>query len=59
MGTAANCNIPQGNRWLSVKLGAELFAAVRSVVGTATPHGSDVYQAIHAILSGASVFQAG
>ena len=39
--------------------GADLFAAVRSVVGTATRHGSDAYQAIHAILAGASVFQAG
>jgi hypothetical protein len=36
-----------------------LFAAVRSVVGTATRHGSDAYQAIHTILAGASVFQAG
>jgi transposase len=39
--------------------GADLFAAVRSVVGTAARHGSDAYQAIHAILTGASVFQAG
>ena len=36
--------------------GADLFAAVRSVVGTAARHGADAYQAIHAIL--ASVLQA-
>jgi transposase len=34
--------------------GADLFAAVRSVVGTAARHGTDAYQAIHAILGGAS-----
>ena len=33
--------------------GADLFAAVRSVVGTAARHGADAYQAIHAILGGA------
>ena len=31
--------------------GADLFAAVRSVVGTAARHGADAYQAIHAILA--------
>src|SRR6202789_3734838 len=37
--------------------GADLFAAVRSVVGTASRHGSDAYQAIHAILAGAQLFK--
>ena len=39
--------------------GADLFAAVRSVVGTAARHGADAYQAIHAILGGASVLKGG
>jgi transposase len=39
--------------------GASLFAAVRSVVGTAARHGADAYQAIHAILGGASVLKGG
>jgi transposase len=39
--------------------GADLFAAVRSVVGTAARNGADAYQAIHAILCGAWVPQAG
>ena len=40
-GTAANSYIPQGDRWLSIELGADLFVAVRSVVGTAARHGTD------------------
>ena len=39
--------------------GASLFAAVRSVVGTAARHGADAYQAIHAILNGTSVLKGG
>ena len=39
--------------------GADLFAAVRSVVGTAARHGTDAYQAINAILGGASVLKGG
>jgi transposase len=39
--------------------GASLFAAVRSVVGTAARHGADAYQAIHAILNGTSVLEGG
>jgi transposase len=39
--------------------GAELFAAARSVVGTAARNGSDAYQAIRAILRGVSVLQGG
>jgi transposase len=39
--------------------GADLFAAVRSVVGTAARHGADAYQAIHAILAGSSVLKGG
>ena len=39
--------------------GASLFAAVRSVVGTAARHGADAYQAIHAILCGTSVLKGG
>jgi len=39
--------------------GADLFAAVRSVVGTAARHGADAYQAIHAILGGSSVLKGG
>jgi transposase len=34
--------------------GADLFAAVRSVIGTATRHGSDAYQAIRDTLHGQS-----
>jgi transposase len=41
------------------KWGADLFANVRSVVGTAARHGIDAYHAIHAILRGASVLQPG
>ena len=41
------------------KWGADLFANIRSVVGTAARHGIDAYHAIHAILSGASVLQPG
>jgi transposase len=39
--------------------GADLFAAIRSVVGTAARHGTDAYQAINAILGGASVLKGG
>jgi transposase len=39
--------------------GASLFAAVRSVIGTAARHGADAYQAIHATLAGASVLKGG
>ena len=41
------------------KWGADLFAAVRSVVGTAARRGLDAYQAIRAVLDGESVVQAG
>ena len=39
--------------------GADLFAAVRSVIGTARRRGIDAYQAILAILRGQSVFAPG
>jgi transposase len=39
--------------------GADLFAAVRSVVGTAARHGTDAYHAILTVLDGKSVLQAG
>ena len=39
--------------------GADLFAAVRSVVGTAARRGLDAYQAIHAVLDGETVVQPG
>jgi len=39
--------------------GAELFAAVRSVIGTATRHGSDAYQAIRDTLRGQSTLEPG
>ena len=39
--------------------GADLFAAVRSVVGTAARHGLDAYQAIRAVLDGETVVPAG
>jgi transposase len=39
--------------------GADLFAAVRSVVGTAARRGLDAYQAIRAVLEGESVVQPG
>ncbi len=39
--------------------GADLFAGVRSVVGTASRRGNDAYQAIRAVLYGESVFQPG
>ena len=39
--------------------GAELFAAVRSVIGTATRHGSDAYQAIRDTLRGQSALEPG
>ena len=41
------------------KWGADLFAAVRSVVGTAARRGLDAYQAIRAVLDGESVVQPG
>jgi transposase len=41
------------------KWGADLFAAVRSVVGTAARRGLDTYQAIRAVLDGESVVQPG
>jgi transposase len=39
--------------------GADLFAAVRSVIGTAKRRGTDAYQAIHATLRGQSVLAPG
>jgi transposase len=39
--------------------GADLFAAVRSVVGTAARRGRDAYQAIRAVLEGETVVQPG
>jgi transposase len=39
--------------------GAELFANVRSVVGTAARHGTDAFHAIRGVLRGASVLQPG
>lgn len=41
------------------KWGADLFANVRSVVGTAQRRGTDAYQAIIAVLRGGTVLQAG
>jgi transposase len=41
------------------KWGADLFAGVRSVVGTAARRGKDAYQAIRAVLDGESVIQSG
>ncbi len=41
------------------KWGADLFAGVRSVVGTAARRGKDAYQAILAVLHGESVIQPG
>ena len=39
--------------------GADLFAGVRSIVGTAARRGLDAYQAIFAVLRGGTVLQAG
>ena len=39
--------------------GADLFAGVRSVVGTASRRGNNAYQAIRAVLDGKSVIQPG
>jgi transposase len=39
--------------------GADLFAGVRSVVGTAARRGLDAYQAIRVVLGGDSVIQPG
>ena len=39
--------------------GADLFAAVRSVIGTAARQGIDAYQAIQAVLDGESVIRPG
>jgi transposase len=44
---------------LRSKWGADLFAAVRSVVGTAARRGLDAYQAIRAVLDGDFVVQPG
>ena len=41
------------------KWGADLFAGVRSVIGTAARRGKDAYQAILAVLDGESVIQPG
>ena len=41
------------------KWGADLFAGVRSVVGTAARRGTDAYRAIRAVLDGESVIQPG
>jgi transposase len=41
------------------KWGADLYAAVRSVIGTAARHGIDAFQAIRAVLHGNSVFAPG
>lgn len=41
------------------KWGADLFAGVRSVIGTAARRGTDAYQAILAVLRGGSVLQPG
>jgi transposase len=41
------------------KWGADLFAGVRSVVGTAARRGKDAYQAILAVLDGESIIQPG
>jgi transposase len=41
------------------KWGADLFAGVRSVIGTAARRGTDAYQAIRAVLDGVSVIQPG
>jgi transposase len=41
------------------KWGADLFAAIRSVIGTAARHGIDAYQAIRMTLQGQSVFARG
>jgi transposase len=39
--------------------GADLFAGVRSVIGTAARRGNDAYQAILAVLDGQSAIQPG
>lgn len=39
--------------------GADLYAAVRSVVGTAARHGTNAYQAIRATLQGQSLLAPG
>jgi transposase len=39
--------------------GADLFAAVRSVIGTAARRGTDAYQAIRSVLHGEAVIQPG
>ncbi len=41
------------------KWGADLYAAVRSVIGTAAHKGIDAFQAIRAVLQGNSVFAPG
>ena len=39
--------------------GADMFAAVRSVIGTAARRGTDAYQAIRAVLDGETAIQPG
>jgi transposase len=39
--------------------GADLYAAIRSVIGTAARHGIDAYRAIHATLQGQSILAPG
>src|SRR3954470_56924 len=41
------------------KWGADFFAVVRSIVGTAARRGTDAYRAIRAVLDGESVIQPG
>ena len=41
------------------KWGADLYAAARSVIGTAARQGIDAFQAIRAVLHGKSVFAPG
>jgi hypothetical protein len=50
---------PHGKRLRNRYGKADLFAAVRSVVGTSARRGLDAYQAIRAILEGESVVQPG
>src|SRR5207302_2216501 len=53
--TATYCKVTGGFR---SQWGADLLAAVRSVVGTAARRGRDAYQAIRAVLDGDTVAQA-
>jgi transposase len=54
--TATYRKVPGGFR---SQWGADLFAAVRSVIDTAARHGTDAYHAICAVLDGNSVIQPG